>query len=67
MDPHITDWVTKSAPVPKEIELATYQFEFDDSAYEPFIILFTAFEKVIEKWREAFQELAKEGESFEIL
>ena len=33
MDPHITDEVTKSAEVPKEFELATYQFKCDALAY----------------------------------
>ena len=33
VDPHITDWVTKPGQVPKEFELATYQFEYDALTY----------------------------------
>ena len=33
VDPHITNWVNKFAQVPREFELATYQFECDTLAY----------------------------------
>ena len=33
MDPHVSDWVTKSSQVPREFELATYQFEYDTLIY----------------------------------
>ena len=32
MDPHITDWVTKPAQIPKEYEMGAYQFECDATA-----------------------------------
>ena len=33
MNPYITDWVTKSSPVPREFELVTYQSECDALTY----------------------------------
>ena len=32
-DPHLTDWITKPSQVPREFELATYQFECDALTY----------------------------------
>ena len=63
MDLHITGWVTEPALVPREFELATYQFEYHMTTWpsEPFVILSTACDKVTEKGREAFQELVKGG------
>ena len=33
MNPHITDWVTKSTHAPRKFEVATYQFECDTLVY----------------------------------
>ena len=33
MNPYITDWVTKPVQVPREFELAIYQFEYDALTY----------------------------------
>ena len=32
MDPHIIDWAIKTAQVPREFEVRTYQIECDASA-----------------------------------
>ena len=49
--------------MPREFEMATYQFEQDALSYRA-IKYSVACEKATEEWREIFEEHAKEGGSF---